>query len=124
MGLWTGSDDHWSQYVSRGRIRRRARKSRRKNGQRSPLSRNFDLVIKNARYGVSDMRKYVKIAFDSERFKSLSSPIYLLNNLGSLFQPRRVVVCMLAHCSQFITLLHDILLVLSLKVKTLGNGPL
>ena len=57
------SDDHWSQWVSRGRIGRRTRKSRRKNGQRSPLSRNSDFVIKNARYGVSDMRKYVKIVF-------------------------------------------------------------
>ena len=27
------------------------------------MSRNFDFVIKNARYGVSDMRKYVKIVF-------------------------------------------------------------
>ena len=27
-----------------------------------------------------------------ERFKSLSAPIYLLTNLGSLFQPRRVGV--------------------------------
>ena len=57
------SDDHWPQSVSWGRIGRRIRKSRRKNDQRSPLSRNSNFVIKNVRYGVSDMRKYVKAVF-------------------------------------------------------------
>ena len=57
------SDAHWLQCVSRSRIGRRTRKLRRENVQRSPLSRNFDFVIKNARYGVLDMRKYVKIAY-------------------------------------------------------------
>ena len=44
------SDDHWSQKVSRGRIRRRTRNSRRRNGQRSPLSRDFDFVNTNTRH--------------------------------------------------------------------------
>ena len=53
----------WYHRLSRGRIGRRTRKSRRKNWPRSPLGRNLDFVIKNARYGVSDTREYVKIAF-------------------------------------------------------------
>ena len=78
------SDDHWPQWVSTGRIGRRTRKSRRKNGQRSPLSRNLDFVITNSRYGVSDMRECVKIAFGAFRKPLVSSPIYLLTNRGSL----------------------------------------
>ena len=37
----------------------------------------------------------------SKRFKTFSLPVYLLINLGSLFQPRGVVVCILACRSQF-----------------------
>ena len=37
----------------------------------------------------------------SKRFKTFSSPVYILINLGSLFQPRGVVVCILACRSQF-----------------------
>ena len=37
----------------------------------------------------------------SKRFKTFSLPVYLLISLGSLFQPRGVVVCILACRSQF-----------------------
>ena len=37
----------------------------------------------------------------SKHFKTFSLPVYLLINLGSLFQPRGVVVCILACRSQF-----------------------
>ena len=59
--------------VTISRTGRWTRKSRRQNGQRSLFmslfNRDFDFAIKNARCGVSDMRKYVK---------SLGSLIYLL----------------------------------------------
>ena len=41
----------------------------------------------------------------SKRFKTFSSPVYILINLESLFQPRGVVVCILACRYQFTKIL-------------------
>ena len=58
----------------------------------------------------------------SKRFKTFSLPVHLLINLGSLFQPRGVVVCILACRSQFTKIIVSD--GFSLKVKTLGIGLL
>jgi hypothetical protein len=61
----------------------------------SLFNRDFDFAIKNEHSMWSVRHEKIR---QKPWFTHLLT-IYLLTNLGSLFQRRRVIVCMLAHCS-------------------------